>query len=217
MTQGQGPHNDPRLVERRGDLSGLNAALFVLLVIVAFIAAGYLLASYLHLGGSPTPAPSGPVASASASPGRSPVPSFSAAPSPTRGGSTIPIVAIGDSTDVSVNGVVVGSVSVISVDFPQAIAGKAAGVGQRWLVARIRYTAGAGSLPYDATDWMVVDATGKREPWAGTDQRPPLGAGTVKAGARKSGNVTFRVPLNGELSLVMLDANGKDALSVPVQ
>jgi hypothetical protein len=213
VTQGQGPLNDPRLVERRGDLSGLNAALFVVLVIVAFLAAGYLLATYLHLGASPSPSPSA-LAPSSPLPTRSPASSPSVVPSPTRPGSTIPIVGIGEAADVTVNGIVAGTVTVISADYPESIAGQAAGVGQRWLVTRIRYTAVDGSLPYDAADWAVVDGAGERHPWAGTDLRPPLGSGTVKAGNRKSGNVTFKVPLSGDLSLVLRDADGVDVLSV---
>lgn len=216
MTQGQGPLNDPRLVARRGDLSGLNAALFVLLVIAAFIAAGYLLATYLGIGASASPSPSGEQASPSPSPSRAPSPSASASPSPTPGSSTIPIVAIGQRADVIFNGVVIGTVSVISVDFPDTVGGRAAGVGQRWLITRIRYTA-VDAMAYANTDWFVLDAAGERHPWAGTDVRPPLGAGTLKAGTRKAGLVTFRVPLTGELSLVMTRPDGTDRLLVPVQ
>jgi hypothetical protein len=217
VTQGQGPLNDPRLVARRGDLSGLNAALFVLLVIAAFIAAAYLLATYLHIGASGSASPSGG-ASPSVSASRTPGASASPQPSPTStpGQSTVPIVAIGQAVDVVVGGKVIGTVTVVSATFPDTVRGKRAGIGQRWMVARIRYLA-ADTMSFGPADWVVLDGAGVRHVWARTDERQPLGTGTADPGAKKSGNVTFRVPLTGELSVVMVRPDGSDRLVVPIQ
>ncbi|MEA2622624.1 MAG: hypothetical protein QOH61_1534 [Chloroflexota bacterium] len=213
-SQGQGPLNDPRLVERRGDLSGLNAALFVILVIAAFAAAGYLLWTVLQPGSAqPSASPSHPVASPSAAtpkPTGSPV----ASAKPTPGVSQLPSVAIGQAADVTSAGRIVGSVTVVHVTNPDRINGQAAGLAQRWLVARVRYAA-METLSFSAADWFVADQAGTRYPWAGSGIRQGLGSGTVQAGGRKAGDVIFRVPLQGSLRLV-LTSGGADQLTVPI-
>ena len=219
--QGQGPLNDPRLVERRGDLSGLNAALFVILVIVAFAAAAYLLATVLHIGGagvSPSASPSAAIASpspsatvtSSATP--TPLPSPTIAPSPSAAASA----ALREPIDVVVGGHVLGTVTVNSVQYPKTVGGKSAGTGVRWLAARIRYDATA-DLSYDTGQWIVMDATGKQYAWAGVDFKPALGQGTVGAGQKASGNVTFRVPLHGTLWLVYTGGDGERRVQLPAQ
>ena len=220
--QGQGPLNDPRLAERRGDLSGLNAALFVILVIVAFAAAAYLLATVLHIGGagvSPSAHPSAP-AVASTSPSASltssatpaPLVSPSIAPSPSAAASA----ALREPMDVVVGGHVLGTVTVNAVQYPKTVGGASAGTGLRWLAARIRYDATA-DLSYDTGQWIVVDATGKQYAWAGVDFKPALGQGTVGAGQKASGNVTFKVPLHGTLWLVYSGADGERRVQLPAQ
>lgn len=220
-TQGQGPLNDPRLTERRGDLSGLNAALFVILVIVAFVAAALLLATVLHIGGSsasPTPAPSGAAASPSASATAgsssksSAVPSPSRLPTPSAGASA----ALREPVNVVVGGHVIGTVTVISVQYPSYVGGNTPGTGVRWLAARVRYEAKA-DLAYDTRNWSIVDASGTRYAWAGVDFKPPLGKGALKTGEKSVGNVTFKVPTHGKLWLVFSGGDSQFRVQLPAQ
>lgn len=212
---GQGPHNDPRLIERRGDLSGLNAALFVILVIVAFVAAAVLLANVLHIGGSGA-SPS--AIAASSSPSVTVGPSGSTAPSPSRlaSPSTGASAALGQPVDVVVGGHVVGTVSVISVQYPTTVAGKGAGFGFRWLAVKIRYEA-KSELTYDPANWAVVDVSGNSYAWAGVDFKPALAKGTLKTGAKRTGNVTFKVPTTAALWAVFSGGTGEHRVELPAQ
>jgi hypothetical protein len=219
-TQGRGPLNDPRLTERRGDLSGLNAALFVILVIVAFVAAAVLLATVLHIGGpsaTPTPPPSAAVspsasATARSSPKSSAVPSPSRLPTP----SAVASAALGMPLNVVVGGHVIGTVTVISVQYPPTVAGNAPGTGVRWFAARVRYQAKA-RLAYDSSDWSIVDAAGTQYAWAGVDLKPPLGKGALKIGEKAGGNVTFKVPTQGTLWLVFSRGDAQLRVQLPAQ
>lgn len=219
--QGQGPLNDPRLIERRGDLSGLNAALFVILVIVAFAAAAYLLATVLHIGGAGA-SPSAPPSAAGASLSPSAAATSLATPSPRLSPSLVPSPSVaasatlGEPMTVVVGGHALGTVVVNSVQYPKTVGGKSAGSGVRWLAARVRYDATA-DLPYDTSDWIVVDASGKQYAWAGVDFKPPLGQGTLKAGDGAGGNVTFKVPLHGTLWLVFSGGDGERRVQLPAQ
>lgn len=205
--RGQGPLNDPRLTERRGDLSGLNAALFVLLVIAAFIAAAYLLATIAHLGASSaTPTPSAAVPSASSQPAHSP-PSVS--PSLPASPSAEPPAVIRQPVNVVVAGRVVGTVSLMQVDSPKTVNGRKPTSGTRWLAARVRYAA-AANMAYDSTDWSVQDAAGTPYPWAGADFKPALGKGSLTSGQKWNGYVTFDVPAQGTLWLVFTGGEDGD-------
>jgi hypothetical protein len=215
---GQGPLNDPRLVERRGDLSGLNAALFVVLVVAAFGVAAYLLANYATLGApavtaSPnaTLAPSRPPGSAQPTATGSAPPTVMPTPSPRS--TSIRSARVGRAVPLQQAGVGVGDVTVVSVDSPAQVAGQDPGGGMRWLVARIRYRATA-PMRYDAATWYAVDPAGVRYPWAGQDPRPPLKSGTLKAGAERSGNVSFDVPADLGMTLLLTDASGAEVLEV---
>lgn len=220
-TQGQGPLNDPRLTERRGDLKGVNAVLFAILVIVAFVAAAYLLATVLHIGGSsasPTPVASPSNVPASPSVSATPLPSASLVVTPSGKPTASPgtSAAIHQKVDVVVGGHVLGTLTVLGVQYPATVRGATPGIGVRWLAARVRYDATVG-LRYDVTDWSIVDAAGTQYPWAGVDFKPALGTGSVKAGQKWSGNVTFKVPLQGTLWLVFSGGDSPVRVAMPSQ
>ena len=212
-TRGQGPLNDPRMVERRGDLSGLNALLFLLLVVAAFAVAAFVLYSFVKGG------PAAPVTTASPSPVRSlsltPSPSLVASVAPSPSGSVAPppvSAPLGTAASLVQNGVEVGTVSVKSVAYKTSVAGHAAPAGTRWLVATIRYDATA-TLSYDAASWDAIGGTSKRVSWAGRDLAPALGKGTLHAGQSRTGNVTFQVPAKPlATDVILTDSTGTDVV-----
>ena len=217
-TQGQGPLNDPRLVERRGDLSGLNALMFLALVIVAFVAAAFLL--YTLIRGapavSPSPSPTA-VPSLSASPSATAKASSSPSPSVAPSAAASPITTtIGSPADVFADGVRVGTVTVESARFNRTLEGKQAPKGMRWLLISVTLKATA-DLAYDENNWSAVDASGERHGWRGSDPPPSLGEGTLAAGKSRTGNVTFAVPVKpATTSVVLTSPDGDDLVIVTI-
>ena len=63
----------------------------------------------------------------------------------------------------------------------------------------------------------MTDGSGAQYPWAGVDVKPPLGKGTLKAGGKWGGNVTFRVPLQGALWVVFTGGDGQHHVPLPAQ
>jgi hypothetical protein len=225
VPRGQGPLNDPSVVERRGDLSGLNALMFAVLVIVAFAAAGLVLWAIVHgAAGSPGPSAATPaVAAASVSPSLNTSVPTSPGPTPagtTAGGSAVPSptgpvqVVIGVSVPLTVNGAVVGKVTVLDSTYRAVFGGRVAPKGKQWLTIEVWYEATA-PLSYDAADWVAIDGAGNRQSWTGHDPRPPLGKGTLKAGGSIKGNVTFAVAAKLPASAVVLTSpQGTDLIFV---
>ncbi len=223
VPRGQGPLNDPSVVERRGDLSGLNALMFAVLVIVAFAAAGLLLWTFVR-GAAVSPSPT-PTAVAAASATSSPNPSASPLRTPaatgTPGGESAapspagPVqVVLGVTAPLTVNGTAVGKVTVLDATYRSVFGGRVAPKGMRWLTIRVWYEATA-PLRYDAADWEAIDGAGDRQPWAGHDPKPPLGKGTLPAGGSIKGNVTFAVTANPNASAVVLTSpQGTDLVFV---
>jgi hypothetical protein len=215
-TQGQGPLNDPRLVERRGDLSGLNALLFVILVVVGFLAAAFLL--YSLTKGSPTasssPSPS-PVLSRAPSPTVSNRPSLSASPSALATVSaSLPItVPVGTPASVIVDGQLAGQATVLSAQYSRSLQGKTAPAGMRWLLVSVRLTATA-TMAYDENFWSALDTSGASHGWRGSDPSPSLGSGTLNLGETRTGNVTFQVPNKPGIASLVLEADDGSQLVV---
>ncbi len=215
-TQGQGPLNDPRLVERRGDLSGLNALLFVILVVVGFLAAALLL--YTLIKGSPVASPS-PSASAAAS--RSPSPSASSGASlstspsvaPTVSASLPITVSVGTPANAIVDGQIAGQATVLSAKYSRSLQGKSAPSGMRWLLVSIKLTA-TGTMAYDENFWSAIDTSGASYGWRGSDPPPSLGAGSLTAGQTSTGNVTFQVPNKPGIASIALGAGDGTQLVV---
>ena len=213
-TQGQGPLNDPRLVERRGDLAGLNALLFVILVVVGFLAAAFLL--YTLINGSPVVSPSpSPTAAASHLP--SPSASGGASPSPAAPptvSASLPItVSLGTPANVVVDGHVVGQATVLSAKYSRSLQGKTAPAGMRYLLVNIKLTATA-TMAYDENFWSAIDTAGKSYGWRGSDPPPSLGSGSLNPGQVQSGNVTFQVPNKPGIASVVLEAGDGSQLVV---
>ena len=213
-TQGQGPLNDPRLVERRGDLAGLNALLFVILVVVGFLAAAFLL--YTLIKGSPVVSPSpSPTAAASHLP--SPSASGGASPSPAAPptvSASLPItVSLGTPANVVVDGHVVGQATVLSAKYSRSLQGKTAPAGMRYLLVNIKLTATA-TMAYDENFWSAIDTAGKSYGWRGSDPPPSLGSGSLNPGQVQSGNVTFQVPNKPGIASVVLEAGDGSQLVV---
>ena len=205
-TQGQGPLNDPRLVERRGDLSGLNALLFVILVVVGFLAAAFLL--YTLITGSPTASPSpSPSPAVSRAPSASRGPSLSASPSvlPTVSASLPITVPVGAPASVIVDGQVAGQATVLSAKYSRSLQGNTAPAGMRWLVISVRLTATV-TMAYDENSWSAIDTSGARHGWRGSDPSPSLGSGTLNLGETRTGNVTFQVPNKPGIASLALEA-----------
>ncbi len=215
-TQGQGPLNDPRLVERRGDLSGLNALLFVILVVVGFLASALLL--YTLTKGSPVASPSpSPTAAASrlSSPSASTAASLSPSPSvvPTVSASLPISVAVGTPANIIIEGQVAGQATVLSAKYNRALQGKNAPSGMRWLLISVKLTA-TSTMAYDENFWSAVDTAGKSYGWRGSDPPPSLGNGSLDAGQTRTGNVTFQVPNKPAIASVALGAGDGSQLVV---
>jgi hypothetical protein len=215
-TQGQGPLNDPRVVERRGDLAGLNALLFVILVVVGFLAAAFLL--YTLIKGSPVVSPSpSPTAAAS----RSPSPSASGgallSPSPSvlpTVPASLPItVTVGTPANVVVDGQIVGQATVLSAKYSRSLQGNNAPAGMRYLLVSIKLTATA-TWAYDENFWSAIDTARKSYGWRGSDPPPSLGNGSLNARQTKTGNVTFQVPNKPGIASVVLEAGDGSQLVV---
>jgi hypothetical protein len=228
-TRPHGPLDDPRLVDRRGDLSGFSALLFLGLVLVGFA----LVALVLYLVTTPTAGPTAsPTPTAAATPGLTAPPSLTptAPPSPPTPtslpagspgpGASLPVVVVatGKPAALVVDGAEVGSVTVLRSGFTRDIAGDQAPQGQRYLVASIRYRAAAPMI-YDAARWRAVDRDGTSYEWRGSgDPRPALRTGTLAAGENVTGNVTFVVPRGVPIrSLVLTGDDGRDLVRVSLQ
>jgi hypothetical protein len=212
--QGQGPLNDPRLVDRRGDLSGLNALMFLLVVLALFLAVGFGLYVFLRgsSNGSPSASPSPSALARSPSP--SPVGSLSVSPSLGISPSGAASVGLGSPAPLANAGTPAGTVTVVSTRNPLIVKAKKAPTATRWLVATVEYQATA-PLTYDANLWVAVDTTGARHPWAGKDPSPALGTGSLTAGQSVTGTVTFEVPADQAITaLVLRDAAGNDIVTV---
>jgi hypothetical protein len=215
-TQGQGPLNDPRLVERRGDLAGLNALLFVILVVVGFLAAAFLL--YILIKGSPVVSPS-PSSAATAShlpsPSASGGSSFSPSPPvlPTVSASLPITVTVGTPANIVVDGQVVGQATVLSAKYSRSLQGKSAPAGMRYLLVNIKLTATA-TMAYDENFWSAIDTARKSYGWRGSDPPPSLGNGSLNPGQVQSGNVTFQVPNKPGIASVALEAGDGSQLVV---
>jgi hypothetical protein len=215
-TQGQGPLNDPRLVERRGDLSGLNALMFLILVVVGFLAAALFL--YTLITGSPVPSASPsptalvtPGASSSASTG----PSASSSPSAFPAASaSLPItVRVGTPAPVIVDGQFAGQATVVSAKVSRSLQGKISPRGSRWLLVSVLLEATA-NLPFDENLWTAIDTSGVSYGWRGSDPPPSLGRGTLSLGQTRTGNVTFQVPAKRRIARLVLEADDGSQLVV---
>jgi hypothetical protein len=206
---GQGPLNDPRLVERRGDLAGLNALMFVILVIVGFLAAALLLYTLIRSAPAAPPSSSPTVAATStAAPTASREPSPSASPSaiPTVAASLPISVSVGTAADLVVDGQVAGQATVLSARYGRFVQGKPPPKGMRWLLVRVQLTATA-TLAFDENLWTAIDT--KRTPygWRGYDPPPSLGRGTLQAGDTRAGYITFQVPAQRRIVSLTLESN----------
>jgi hypothetical protein len=214
--QGQGPRNDPRLVERRGDLAGLNALMFVILVIVGFLAAALLLFTLIRSGPAALPSASPTVAATSsaepsASTEQSPSPSASAVPTVS---ASLPIsVSVGAPADLIVNGQVAGQATVLSARYGRFVQGKPPPKGMRWLLVRVQLTATA-TLPFDENLWTAIDARSAPYGWRGYDPPPSLGRGTLQAGDTRAGYVTFQVPARRRIVSLSLESDDGTPLVV---
>lgn len=215
----RGLTNDPRLVERRGDLRGFSALVFLALLLIGFA----LVASLFVLVTQPPAAP--PTPSPSPSPTVGPTLSSSPSPAPTASIAVTPApsiqvidTAIGDSVTLRQGGADAGKVSVLSTSFTRKLKGQDAARGTRWLIASIRYRATA-DLEYDSARWFVLDDAGKRFPWIGSgDRDPALGVGTLDAGKGTTGNVTFLVPTSTRMTtLILTDDQGNDLIRVALK
>lgn len=121
---------------------------------------------------------------------------------------------IGQTLPVFLDGRRVGGVTVQSFQVGE-VPGVDLPAGARFMVMEVRYLT-AGGMDYDARDWVVVDADGKRYPSLGARApEPALGRGTLAAGETIVGNVAFirerRVAIE---QLVLTDGDGRDLVIV---
>jgi hypothetical protein len=194
------PSDQPWTIGGRTELSGLNAILFVILVVVAFVAGAFLLFSFITIGpgrATPPPSLSAALAGAGASnpasetltPGSSELPEQTTQPSESI------INSPGDPVDVLVDGNVVGSVTVNELKWPAKINGQDAPAGSLWLTADVTYDASEGDVTYSSGDWTLIDASHVViEPSLTTQKAPALTTGTASDGTKQEGFVTFLVP-----------------------
>jgi hypothetical protein len=218
--QGQGPAYDPRLYGpptqprvRRTELSGLNAVLFVILVVVAFVAAAYLLANFIRLGAAPSTVPPS-TAIASASPSSSPRETPTATPEPRSSEPISPqpsatgLSLPGDVIDLISEGNVIGTVTVNELRWPDRVKGNDPPRGSRWLTVNVTYDASEGDIDYSTSDWTLIDMDGSPIQPSTIQKIPELGAGTLPSGRKKEeALVTFLVPEDTEV--VLHFANGE--------
>jgi hypothetical protein len=123
-------------------------------------------------------------------------------------------VPLGRLAPIIQGGTPVGTVSVVSAAVERTLEGEAPPPGSRWLLATMSYRATAPLL-YDANLWFAMDTDGQRYPWRGSDPRPVLGEGELKAGDDRTGHVSFKVPARKQvMSLVLTDADGNDIVVV---
>ena len=200
--------SDPRLRERRGDLVGRSALVFIVIVVTAFAVLTWVLLGFLPAGdatASPSVTPTGSTASPGGSPnGASATPSAPAGLSPTPGGPSEPAGAVvGEPFDVVVDGETVGTVTVSAPDFRRQVRGEEPRGKRRWAVVEVTYRASA-ELEYDAADWSVEDEDGASHEWAGTDPDPPLRSGRLAPGEGITGFVSFQTPSRKDIVSVML-------------
>ncbi len=219
------PWQDPRLLDRQGDLRGASAFLLVLLMVggvalvgVALVGVGRLVPTPLPTPMptqapvvTPTPPPPSAMPSVPPSPTDEPAGSDDAAPDPLW-------VAAGDPAPITERGRQLGTVTVVSAGYRSSIAGQDPPSGRRWLRVSLRYTATLAT-PYEAGRWSALDADGRRYPWLGTRATDPaLGAGTLDPGATRTGYVVFAVPTGVSIvSLVLQDADGHDAVIAAIR
>jgi hypothetical protein len=214
------PWQDPRLLDRQGDLRGASAFLLVLLMVGGVALLGGALVGVGRLVPTPVPTPvltSAPVLTPTPAP---PSAAPSVLPSPTDGpagsGEAAPEplwVAAGDPAPIIERGRQVGSVTVVSTGYRSRIAGQDPPSGRRWLRVSLRYQATLAT-PYEAGRWSAVAADGTRYPWLGSRATDPaLGAGTLDPGATRTGYVVFAVPTRVAIvSLLLQDAEGHDII-----
>ncbi len=210
----RGLRDDPRLVERRGDLRGLSALAFLVLLLAGFAIVAFLLLVVVR------PGPAAATPSPSPSPTATPRPT--ARPTPTTAPTDIvpsgPIeVDLAEPAALVQGGRQVGTVTVSSAEFVPTLDGRAPPGGTRWLVVTVEYDATA-ALDYSASDWFALDKNGKRYPWHGAnDPAPALGTGTLAAGKTRTGTVTLEAPAKLKVrQLVLTDGAGSDLVIVTI-
>jgi hypothetical protein len=191
----------PRMaIGGRSDLSGLNAIMFVILVVVAFLAGAFLLFNFIAIGaGPPTPPPSLSAALPTVQPTAvlaSETPGFSGLPGQTILPSQTALVLPGEPVNVTVDNNVVGSVTVTELRWPAQIRGNDPPSGSLWLTADVTYDANEGDIEYSSADWTLVDASHVVIEPSSTQRVPELGSGTLTDGNKKQGFITFLVPQN---------------------
>jgi hypothetical protein len=220
VTQEQEPPNEPRTVSARTDLSGLNAILFVTLVIVAFVAGAFLLFNFIVIGSGPaTPPPSLPVATATRPPTSEEPGSASVGPSEPLGATLLPsepaVNLPGEPVDVHVGGNVVGSVTVTELRWPAQIKGDDPPRNALWLTAKVKYDASEGDIAYATGDWTVIDESHVVIEPSTVQRAPELDSGTVTNGNIKEAYVTFLVPTN--TTVLLHFANGETVADFKVK
>jgi hypothetical protein len=210
-----GPMDDPRLVDRQGDLSGFSALVFAGLVLLAFALMAMVLFLVMPAGGLPTPSPTPtptptprPTASTAATAVASarPGPLASAGLMRVAPGSPAPIVSEGRQ---------LGTVTTNEVRYTRRLGADEAPNASRFLVALVKYEASA-PLHYDAASWVAIDVDGAEHPWRGSgDPAPALGSGTLNAGETRTGTVSFEVPRRRPVrALVLRDDTDADLVRV---
>jgi hypothetical protein len=224
-------YRDPRLTERRGDLAGPVAALFLAIVVGTFAATGVVLVAVMPMGADrpgvavtsrlPSPSPlltPRPTAGATASPrvtaAPASTPSATRRPRETPRPLPAPTAAIRERAVLVVDG---GEAATISVrSFRKADPGdRELAEGARLMVARIRLEA-RERLAYDARDWVVEDVEGRRFPSLGDDApEPALGSGTLEPGGSRVGAVAWELERGVTIAwIVLTDGDGRDLVRV---
>jgi hypothetical protein len=214
-----GPYDDPRLTDRRGDLSGFSALLFAGIALLALALVGLVLFLAIPPAGSvasPSPSPS-----PTPTPTPTPRPSVSLAASPSAATSprpsiTVPTIAVGQRAPlVGEDGTQAGTVAIQATRFARNVGGEPARPAMRYLVARVRYQA-REPLRYDRANWVAVDAEGnEHRPREDGDLDSALGSGRLNAGEAATGTVTFEVPRQVPVEMLVLrSAEGEDLVRV---
>ncbi len=213
--------SEPWTIGGRTELSGLNAILFVILAIVAFVTGAFLLFNFITIGAGPaTPPPSLsaalPTASSSIPASSTESPGFSGPPGQTILPSESALNQPGDPVDVVVEGNVVGSVTVKELRWPARVNGDDPPSGNLWLTADVTYDASEGDVDYSSSDWTLIDSAHVMiEPSVSTQKAPALGSGTVSDGNKQEGFVTFLVPT--DTTVVLHFASGGSAADFRVK
>jgi hypothetical protein len=207
--------SDPRLRERRGDLTGRSALIFAVAVLAVFGAVVLLLPAILPPrsagpGASASASPTGATA-ASASPSAPAPPSGSAAPSRPPAPSAAVAVA-GQPAQLVLEARPAGTVTVSVPRDRRRVQRQQPPDGRRWVTIEVRYQATA-AVPFSPAHWSLVDAGGGRHVPADVAPRPPLGDGQLEAGGSAAGSVAFAVPEGAQLRAVVLSIADRDVLS----